>query len=67
MIALGTDGLGRSELRENLRRHFEVDAECVAITALFQLSLQGAIKPDEAAKAIKSLDVDPEKVSPLYA
>ena len=26
MVALGTDGFGRSDNREHLRRHFEVDA-----------------------------------------
>ena len=67
MLALGTDGMGRSELRENLRRHFEVDGEFVAIATLYQLSQQGEIKPEEVAKAIKELDVDPEKISPLYA
>ena len=67
MLALGTDGMGRSELRENLRRHFEVDAEFVAVAALYQLSELGQIKPDEVAAAIKQLDVNPEKISALYA
>ena len=67
MLALGTDGMGRSELRSNLRRHFEVDGEFVAIATLYQLSQQGKVKPEEVAKAIKELDVDPDKISPLYA
>ena len=67
LFALGTDGMGRSELRENLRRHFEVDGEFVAIATLYKLSQDGQIKPAEVEKAIKSLNVDPEKVSPLYA
>ena len=66
-FALGTDGMGRSETREALRRHFEVDAQCVTIAALYQLAQQGKIKPAEVEKAIKELDVNPEKVSPLYA
>ncbi len=66
-LALGTDGMGRSETRPALRRHFEVDGECVAIASLYQLSKQGKIKPEDVAKAIKDLDVNPEKVSPLYA
>ncbi len=67
MLALGTDGMGRSELRENLRRHFEVDGECVAVAALYKLSQQGKVSSAEVAKAIKALDIDPEKISPLYA
>ncbi len=67
LLALGTDGMGRSELRENLRRHFEVDAEFVTIATLYQLSQQGKCEPEFVAKAIKDLDVDPGKISPLYA
>ena len=66
-LALGTDGMGRSETREALRRHFEVDAECVVIGALYQLAQQGKIKASEVEKAIKDLDVNPEKISPFYA
>ena len=66
-LALGTDGMGRSETRPALRRHFEVDGECVAIASLYQLSQQGKIKPEEVAKAIKDLGVNPEKISPMYA
>ena len=65
--ALGTDGMGRSETRPALRRHFEVDAECVTIASLYQLAEQGKLEMSEVEKAIKDLDVDPEKVNPLYA
>ena len=67
MLALGTDGMGRSELRENLRRHFEVDGEFIAVATLYQLSKEGKVDAKDVAKAIKELDVDPEKISPLYA
>jgi pyruvate dehydrogenase E1 component len=66
-LALGTDGMGRSETREALRRHFEVDAECVVIGALSQLCKQGKIEATEVEKAIKDLGVNPDKLSPLYA
>ena len=33
-ITLGTDGFGRSDLRSNLRRHFEVDRHSIAVAAL---------------------------------
>ena len=67
LLALGTDGMGRSETRPMLRRHFEVDAECVTIAALYQLCQEGKIEASEVESAIKDLDVDPEKVNPLYA
>ena len=44
LFVLGTDGFGRSETRENLRRHFEVDAQCVAIAALYRLAGSGTIE-----------------------
>jgi len=62
--ALGTDGFGRSETREALRRFFEVDGEHVAIAALWQLAKEGEIKPADVAKAIRQLGVDPETAAP---
>jgi len=67
LFALGTDGMGRSESRAALRRHFEVDAECIALAALYELSRRGQVKKSLVAKAIKELDIDPEKPSALYA
>jgi pyruvate dehydrogenase E1 component len=66
-LALGTDGMGRSETRESLRRHFEVDAEFVALGALWQLAQQKQIDFKVVEKAIKTLGINPEKASPLYA
>ena len=67
LFALGTDGMGRSESREALRRHFEVDAESITIATLYQLSQRDEFDSKKLAKAVKDLDVDPEKPSPLYA
>ncbi|MCA9154282.1 MAG: pyruvate dehydrogenase (acetyl-transferring), homodimeric type, partial [Planctomycetales bacterium] len=64
---LGTDGMGRSETREALRRHFEVDAESITIATLHRLHAQGKLDASVVAQAIKDLDYDPEKVNPLYA
>ncbi len=64
---LGCDGLGRSETRQALRRHFEVDAASITIAALYRLSKQGIIPGTDVAKAIKDLGYDPEKQNPLYA
>jgi len=67
LFALGTDGMGRSESREALRRHFEIDAECIVIATLYQLCQQGKFDAKNVAKAVKDLGVDPEKTSALYA
>jgi pyruvate dehydrogenase E1 component len=64
---LGTDGFGRSETRGALRRHFEIDAECVAAAALYRLSQRGQVKASAVAQAITKLGIDPEKVSPMQA
>ncbi len=65
-IVLGTDGFGRSDTREALRRFFEVDAENIAIAALHALSQDGLITQSEVAQAIADLGVDPEKLNPLH-
>ena len=67
LFALGTDGMGRSDTRESLRRHFEVDAECIALAALYRLVKAGHVTAAEYDAAIESLGVDREKVNPLYA
>ncbi len=67
LYALGTDGMGRSESRAALRRHFEVDAESIAIAALYQLKQQGKCDGQCVANAVKDLGIDPEKQSALYA
>jgi pyruvate dehydrogenase E1 component len=64
-ITLGTDGYGRSDTREALRRYFEVDAESIAIAALYALSQEGRIPVQEVSRAIRDLGVDPEKPDPL--
>ncbi len=65
LIPLGTDGFGRSETREALRRFFEVDAECITITALHELAKRGEFKPEDVAKAIEELGVDADKPDPV--
>ena len=65
--SLGTDGYGRSENREALRDFFEVDARYVVIATLHSLAKQGKIKTSVVAKAIKDMDVDPEKANPMIS
>jgi pyruvate dehydrogenase E1 component len=67
LYCLGTDGMGRSETRAALRRHFEVDAECITIAALYRLAKLGQFEPAQVAQAIKDLGVNPEKVDPYFA
>lgn len=64
LTTLGTDGFGRSETRENLRRFFEVDAECTVIATLYALAKRGEKTMKDVEKAIKLLKVDPKKVFP---
>ena len=64
---LGTDGFGRSDTREALRRHFEVDAECVVVATLGALARRGDVPTADVKKAIKQLGVDPEKIDPVSA
>ena len=63
LTTLGTDGFGRSDTRQRLRRFFEVDAELTVIAALYALAERGQIERAVVARAIKDLGVDPEKAS----
>jgi pyruvate dehydrogenase E1 component len=67
LFSLGTDGFGRSEIRQPLRRHFEVDAECVTIATLYQLAKRNQVDRNLVAQAISDLGVNPEKMDPIRA
>jgi pyruvate dehydrogenase E1 component len=64
LVPLGTDGFGMSDTRVALRRHFEVDAECIAIAALDALRAEGKVTAADVSRAIKELGVDADKVPP---
>ena len=64
---LGTDGFGRSDSRENLRHHFEVDAKFIVIAALKSLVDRKELPVDVLAKAIKEYGIDADKINPQYA
>ena len=66
-VVCGTDGFGRSETREALRRHFEIDAESVAYTTLVALAKDGQFDSKKLPKALQELGIDPEKVNPATA
>lgn len=64
LLALGTDGFGRSDTRENLRRFFEVDAESVVIATLYSLSQKKEIATRVVEQAMKDLHFSPGKSYP---
>jgi pyruvate dehydrogenase E1 component len=64
LVALGTDGFGRSETRKALRRFFEIDAEHVALAALTALADKGEIDRTVVANAIKDLGLNPDAPPP---
>ena len=64
-VALGTDGFGRSDTREDLRALFEIDPPHIAAATMVSLARCGAMPASQAAKAIKTLGIDPEKTDPL--
>ncbi len=65
-VALGTDGFGRSESREALRDHFEVDKRFIVLGALSALAREGQIECDVIKQAMQDLNIDPDKANPTY-
>ncbi|MGE4170292.1 MAG: pyruvate dehydrogenase (acetyl-transferring), homodimeric type [Candidatus Margulisiibacteriota bacterium] len=65
LFSLGTDGFGRSETREALRRFFEVDAASIVVAVLYQLARKGRVTMAAVQKAIVQQGLDPEKVFPI--
>jgi pyruvate dehydrogenase E1 component len=57
-LALGTDGMGRSDTREALRRFFETDAEHVAVAVLTTLIGTNGITAQTVADAINELGIN---------
>lgn len=66
-FVLGTDGMGRSDTRESLRRHFEVDSESITIAALSRLAKANVLEPKDVQDAISQLGYDAEKPNPYFA
>jgi len=67
LVTLGTDGFGRSENREYLRRHFEINAASIVAASLSRLAREGKFDAKKAAKAMSELGVDPEKIDAARA
>jgi pyruvate dehydrogenase E1 component len=64
-LALGTDGMGRSDTREALRRFFEIDAEHVVVAVLTTLVGSHGVTADTVARAIADLGIDPDATHAL--
>jgi pyruvate dehydrogenase E1 component len=64
---LGTNGFGRSDTREALRAHFEVDAAAIVVTVLHTLMLEGAMPAKTVQAALKKFGIDPERQDPMLA
>ncbi|MGH8161047.1 MAG: pyruvate dehydrogenase (acetyl-transferring), homodimeric type [Gammaproteobacteria bacterium] len=57
-VTLGTDGYGRSDLREDLRRFFEVDCEHIVVNALKALADDGALPYKKVAEALERYKIE---------
>jgi pyruvate dehydrogenase E1 component len=64
LFTLGTDGFGRSDTRDRLRRFFGVDVQSTVIGTLYALAEKNLIGRNVVEQAIKDLGVDPDKVQP---
>ena len=65
--SLGTDGFGRSDTRQALRRFFEIDGPHVVVTVLSELAGQGTIEASVVSQAIVDYGLDAEAVDPWHA
>jgi pyruvate dehydrogenase E1 component len=64
-VVLGTDGFGRSDTREELRRFFEVDRYQIAYAALYALYREERFSLGELTAARESLGIDAGKPNPV--
>ncbi|MGZ4793194.1 MAG: transketolase-like TK C-terminal-containing protein, partial [Ilumatobacteraceae bacterium] len=63
-VPLGTDGMGRSDTRESLRRFFEIDLGHVVVGVLSALHAAGQVDAAKVEAAIRRYEVDPEAIDP---
>jgi len=62
--SLGTDGFGRSDTREKLRKFFEVDKKHIVVYTLSALASEQLLESKQAEKAIKKYNIDQNKIFP---
>jgi len=64
-VSLGTDGYGRSDARDALRQHFEVDERFIAVAALKALADDGVLDHKTVVQAIEKYGIDPDRPDPV--
>jgi pyruvate dehydrogenase E1 component len=64
-LTLGTDGFGRSDARAELRQHFEVDRNFIALATLKSLADAKRIDRRVVIDAVATLGIDANKADPL--
>ncbi len=64
-VVLGTDGYGRSDSRERLREHFEVNTPYIVVAALRALADEGKIDVKTVKAAMQKYGIDPAKPNPV--
>ncbi|MBO0860424.1 MAG: pyruvate dehydrogenase (acetyl-transferring), homodimeric type, partial [Chloracidobacterium sp.] len=67
LTSLGTDGFGRSDSREHLRGHFEINAESMVAATLSRLAREGKYNTSKATQAMIDLGLRPEAIDPSLA
>ena len=65
-VPLGTDGMGRSDTREALRHHFEVDAGHIVVATLAALAATGSIPSEVVSNAINRYGINTEALDPTH-
>ena len=63
--ALGTDGFGRSDSRENLRHFFEVDRYYITLNVIRALIKNKKLDSSLADTVMSKYEIDPEKPNPI--
>jgi pyruvate dehydrogenase E1 component len=63
---LGTDGMGRSDTREALRRHFEIDTANIVVTVLHSLCQDGLVPVETVSKALAMYQLSPGTPAPFF-
>jgi pyruvate dehydrogenase E1 component len=66
-VALGTDGFGRSDTREALRRFFEVDRQAIVVCALKALADEERIAPSRVEEALAKYEIAADTPNPWSA
>lgn len=64
---LGTDGYGRSDTREKLRSHFEVDRYHIVVAALSELAEEGEVDRKQVLEAMRQYGIDRNKPNPILS